>query len=112
MELLKMIFRKTFYNLRNIFFKNRIGEIISIYFQKLFGLKLIVPHLEYDLHTFRLVKRNGLFLKLDISNEVDHFIYFKKRDSSFDYLHNEIKNARTILDIGGNIGAFALFLNS
>jgi FkbM family methyltransferase len=54
------------------------------------------------------VSRRGVVLQLNISNEVDHFIYFKYKDTTFDHLHDEIIKARTIIDVGGNIGAFAL----
>lgn len=101
--------KKIFYGLRKLLFKNKAGEVISIFASNFLGTKLIVPHHQYELKTYRLAKRNGLNLKLDVSNEVDHFIYFKKKDTSFDNLLEEIKEAKTILDIGGNIGAFALF---
>jgi len=87
-----------------------VGEALAISlspFQSL-SAKLTVPPFQYPLGTYRLVSRNGRKLKLDISNEVDHFIYFRKRDTTFEKLTGEIRTAKTILDIGGNIGAFAL----
>ena len=103
--------RKNLYQLRKLLFKNRLGEGLAKLLSPFpwLSAKITVPILQYEPGTFRLVKRNGTRLKLDISNEVDHFIYFKKRDTTFDNLHEEIRQAKTILDIGGNIGAFALF---
>ncbi len=102
--------RKYLSKIRKTLFKNTVGERLAIILSGFPWLssKLCVPYHDYEFETFRVVKRKESILKLDISNGVDHFIYFKKRDTSFDFLLNEIKEARTIFDIGGNIGSFAL----
>lgn len=106
--------RKYLSKIRKILFKNRVGEALAILLSGLPWLskRLAVPSHDYAFETFRMAKSRGSLLKLDISNEVDHFIYFKNRDSTFDFLLDEIKAAHTILDIGGNIGAFALFFEN
>src|SRR5207253_4247278 len=96
---------KIFSHLRQFLFKNQIGEsIISILadYPITFKVsrKLIVPAHQYPLNSYRTTTTNNIKLKLDISNEVDHFIYFKNKDTSFDHLKVEIGSAFVILDIG------------
>jgi len=107
------IVKKLLYFVRRMLFSNTVGELIILNMADFnptypFSRKLIVPVAEQRINNFRRVLRNGIMFDLNISHEVDHFIYFKYKDTTFDYLHDEIKKARTIIDVGGNIGAFAL----
>ncbi len=59
-----------------------------------------------------MVERNGIKYKLDISHVVDHFIYWGMTDTAYQSVQSELKNARTILDIGANIGYTSLYYAS
>ncbi|MFA6149734.1 MAG: FkbM family methyltransferase [Chitinophagaceae bacterium] len=74
--------------------------------------KLIPPDYLYKNGTYRVVQRNGINYKLDISNVVDHFIYFEIDDPGFLSIKDTVKGAKVILDIGANIGSTALYFAS
>lgn len=70
--------------------------------------KLIPPDYLYPLGSSRRTKRNGIQFDLDISHVVDHAIYYGYPEEGMKQMEPVIKNAKTIVDIGANIGATAL----
>jgi FkbM family methyltransferase len=70
--------------------------------------KLIPPPYLYKNGSFREVNRKGINFKLDLSDTVDHFIFFNYFDHSLELFFEEAKTANVILDIGANIGWTAL----
>ena len=74
-----------------------------------FFKKLIPPDYLYEKNSLRLVKRNGINLKLDISNVVDHYIYYGVKDADYNPVLKAITSSKIILDIGANIGTTSLY---
>ena len=73
-------------------------------------LKKIIPaNYLFSKGTNRSVTRDGINLNLDISNVVDHYLYFGLTDSHYDSVLEDIKKSKVIFDIGANIGATALY---
>ena len=70
--------------------------------------KCIPNHYQYELGSVRIVKRNGINFKLDISQLIDWFVYFGLKDKSLEALFNMVEDGDKIVDIGGNIGYVAL----
>ena len=66
--------------------------------------KTIPPPYLYSKGSFRIVKRNGIAFKLDISDTVDHFIFFNYYDEALESFFKDCQQAKVILDIGANIG--------
>ena len=73
-----------------------------------FWLKVIPPEYLYPTSSWRYCERNGIQLKLNISNVVDHLKYFLFKDAGFENFLNLLQPHFTILDIGANIGMTAL----
>lgn len=71
--------------------------------------KLIPPNYLYAKNSLREIRRNGVNYKLDISNVVDHYLYFGYQDLSYNSIIDEIQKSKVILDIGANIGTTMLF---
>jgi FkbM family methyltransferase len=74
--------------------------------------KIIPPDYLYKQGSYRVVTRNGLHLKLDISHVVDHYIYFGYKDTDYASVTDVITKSKTILDIGANIGTTSLYFAS
>ena len=74
--------------------------------------KLIPSNYLYKRGSYRQFKRGDINYKLDISNVVDHLLYFGISDSDYTSILPQIKAASVILDIGGNIGTTALYFAS
>lgn len=113
---LKTPVRTKFFNFfRRIFFfrpfENFLVRKTTVNSNSFFS-KLVPPDYMYPKETFRSATRNGINYKLDLSNVVDHYIYFGKVDADYKSVLQDIKNASTILDIGGNIGTTSLFFAS
>jgi FkbM family methyltransferase len=66
--------------------------------------RLVPPEYLYSLNSWRQVERKGIKLKLDLSNVVDHEIFFNVSDISFEKFIDEIADAQMVWDIGANIG--------
>ncbi|MBK9637345.1 MAG: FkbM family methyltransferase [Bacteroidetes bacterium] len=77
-----------------------------------FVQKLVPPNYLYKKETFRLVKRNGINFKLDISNVIDHSYYFYLEKPEYHSIILKIQSAQVILDIGSNIGNSSLYFAS
>lgn len=73
---------------------------------------LIPPNYLYKAKTFRLINREGVKYKVDLSQVVDHYLYYGYDESSFDSVLKELKDASVIFDIGANIGTTALYFAS
>lgn len=67
-------------------------------------LKVIPPEYLYPQDSWRTYERDGIKLRLNISNVVDHLKYFSFKDEGFENFRKKIQDSFTILDIGGNIG--------
>jgi FkbM family methyltransferase len=74
--------------------------------------KLVPPDYLYKSGSFRFVERDGIKYKLDISNVVDHYLYYGIKDATYDSILETLKNAKVIIDIGANIGTTSLFYAS
>ena len=70
--------------------------------------KIVPPEYLYTKGSWRTSDRKGLRMNLDISNVVDHEIYFNLYDRSFEKYLDGLKNVDTFWDIGANIGWTAL----
>jgi len=77
-----------------------------------FWNKFIPPNYLYKTGNFRNATRQGIKYKLDISNVIDHFVYWAGEDPGYVSILEEIKKAKVILDIGANIGSTALYFAS
>lgn len=67
--------------------------------------KLVPPNYLYAAGSIRKVERFGLKYRVDISNVVDHYLYYSVKDVSFNnFIENYIKPGYVVLDIGANIG--------
>jgi len=73
--------------------------------------KIVPPEYLYAKGSWRTSDRKGLRMNLDISNVVDHEIYFNLYDRSFENYLNGLKDVGTFWDIGANIGWTALQVN-
>jgi FkbM family methyltransferase len=70
--------------------------------------KIIPQSYLYPQGSYREATRYGINFKLDLSDYLDWLLYFySKSDSSFGLL-NYLDNARTVIDVGGNIGQTGL----
>jgi FkbM family methyltransferase len=74
--------------------------------------KLIPPNYLYKSPSIRTAKRKGIVFKLDISDVMDHFIYWGYRDQNYRSIVDVIMNANVLVDIGANIGDTALYYAS
>jgi FkbM family methyltransferase len=70
--------------------------------------KAIPPEYLYPKNSWRFYERNGIKLRLDISNAVDHIKYYAFRDEGFENFTNKLHPHYIILDIGANIGVTCL----
>ncbi len=70
--------------------------------------KVIPPNYLYPAGHMVSVERKGINYRLDLNCYVDHLIYYGLEDSEFEPVINSIREAKTIIDIGGNIGRTTL----
>ncbi len=73
-----------------------------------FWVKLMPPEYIYPKGSWRTFTHDGLTLRLDLSNTVDHAVYFGYADEGDEHLAQRIRPDHTIIDVGGNIGFRAL----
>lgn len=95
------------------FFTNKISEFLLINLSKLLPVfkKSFADNRHYKKNTYRLVKRDGIFFELDISDYREYVVYFNLDfDSSKPILEYLPHKNGTIVDIGANIGQTALWI--
>lgn len=91
-------------------FKNRPSERIIIAMIRSgslvgkLGTKLAPNNYQYPKRTFRVLKRNGLSFRVDISEYVGHYLYFGFRDEGFNELMRLAAGKKTVFDVGANLG--------
>lgn len=71
--------------------------------------KLIPSNYLYKKGTIRQAKVDGLNFLLDISNAVEHLVYFRIAPENFKPVEPVLQKAKFIFDVGANIGSTALF---
>lgn len=70
--------------------------------------KLIPPEYRYGSGSRRTVERHGIRWELDISDAVDHYLYFGLKEPGFERLLALVKPTDRAIDVGANIGMLAL----
>jgi FkbM family methyltransferase len=66
--------------------------------------KLVPPEYLYAKPTFRLLQREGLWYRLDLSQVIDHDFYFFRQRFVPDAFFELIKPGMVVFDVGANIG--------
>lgn len=74
--------------------------------------KLVPPDYLYKRGSIRHTTIDGVEYVLDISNVVEHLVYFRITPENFKPVEEVIQNAKVIFDIGANIGGTALLFAS
>ncbi len=95
---------------RHIFLERLLIYLLSKGFFYSICFKLVPQNYQYHNATLRRVTRKGLEYELDISDAVEHYVYFNFRDISQQKLFNLCKPDYYIIDIGTNIGSSLLNL--
>lgn len=101
-------------NLFRAIFRNNILEKLLVFLNLNSGWfvkKLIPPNYLYKKGSIREISRNGINYSLDISQVVDHYLYFGYKDNLFNYVKKDIENSLIIFDVGANIGTTSLFFS-
>lgn len=80
-------------------------------FLRFFVGKIIPPEYLYKKPSWRLYEKNGIKMKLDISNLVDHFIYFSFEHPAITNFVNCLKDKSVVFDVGANIGYTTLLFS-
>jgi len=70
--------------------------------------KLPPNHYQYNLGSYRKIKRDSINYELDISDIMDWYIYYGFKEISRIKLYSLVSPGNTILDIGANIGVTTL----
>lgn len=73
-----------------------------------FTARLIPQEYLYPKGSWRMVHRNGADLKLDLSDAVDHYIYFGLAEPGYARLFALVRNGAQVIDVGANIGMLTL----
>jgi len=71
--------------------------------------KLVPPDYLYKKGSVRRTSVDGVEFQLDISNVVEHLVYFRVTPENFKPVEEVIKSAKVIFDVGANIGSTALY---
>jgi FkbM family methyltransferase len=66
--------------------------------------KLVPNPYQYSQNAYRYINRDGVKMKLDISDYIGHYLYFGFHDDSHEKLFALCKPGANVLDIGANIG--------
>lgn len=69
-----------------------------------FVCKLVPGPYQYTPNSLRTFNRNGITMKIDISDYIGHYLYFGFKDDEIQTLFNLCKEGSNVLDIGTNIG--------
>lgn len=70
--------------------------------------KLVPNPYQYKTNSYRIVRRNGLILRVDISDYIGHYLYFGFYDYAIEKLFSLCHPGSNVIDIGTNIGWVAL----
>ena len=70
--------------------------------------KIVPPNYLYSKNSIRRVERNSISYELDLSDVVDHAIFFELTETSRTKLYSLLKKSMTVFDIGANMGDTAL----
>lgn len=70
--------------------------------------RLIPPEYTYPKGSWRTIEWDGLKLRLDLSNANDHGAFYGLRGTVDEVLLGIVGPGSTVIDIGGNIGIYAL----
>lgn len=73
--------------------------------------RIIPPEYLYKNPSLRSYHENGIKMELNISNLVDHCVYFSTDQKAFDKFISFLKPADTVVDIGANIGYTTLLFS-
>lgn len=97
-------------NILRRLFRYAMAEQILIFFFTKFRLakKLVPPEYLYKPKSYRMAMRDGITYRFDLSNVIDHSLYFFNRYFTPMQLFRLIKSDTVIVDIGSNIGTAAL----
>jgi FkbM family methyltransferase len=76
-----------------------------------FLMKLVPPEYLYKKTSWRSYEWNGVKMKLNISNLVDHCVYFSAEQKALDHFIHYLKASDTIIDVGANIGYTTLLFS-
>ena len=71
-------------------------------------VKLIPPNYTYPSNSIREATRGGIQYALDLSDYVEHFIFWGIKDAGHETLYKSIKPGMNVFDVGANIGDTAL----
>ena len=74
--------------------------------------KLVPPDYLYKKGSIRRTDSEDLRFELDISNVVEHLVYFHLTPENFSPVKEAVRTARVIFDVGANIGGTSLFFAS
>ena len=80
-------------------------------FLKLITGKIIPPEYLYKNPSLRDYKENGIKMRLNIANLVDHCVYFSNEQKALDAFISRLKPTDTLIDIGANIGYTTLLFS-
>jgi FkbM family methyltransferase len=71
----------------------------------------VVPGIEYyPLNSWRMLRRKGLMFKLDLSQHLDHSVYWSSEDSLKNWIADQVDPGMVCFDIGSNIGVVTLMM--
>jgi FkbM family methyltransferase len=73
-----------------------------------FWVRLMPPNYLYPKNSRREAHRHGINYSLDISDYIEHAVYFDYRDDAREELIRLATNKKVIIDVGVNIGAMLL----
>jgi FkbM family methyltransferase len=73
--------------------------------------RIIPPEYLYKDPSWRFYSANGIKMKLNISNLVDHCVYFSTEQRALNEFIKHLKPSDTVLDIGANIGNTTLLFS-
>ncbi len=78
--------------------------IKSVFSGSSFYRKIVPPEYLYKRGAWREFEDEGVYYRLDISNVVDHYVYFGFERYVYQKELDVIRNAKLIIDVGANIG--------
>lgn len=76
-----------------------------------FALRIVPPEYLYKNPSYRNYNRNGIKMNLNISNLVDHYVYYSTDQTALDRFISHLKPNYTVIDIGANIGYTTLLFS-